>query len=192
MSWFQNCSLLDYVFIGFSLFLVIRGFFTGCSGQIGSLAGMVVSTILLFSGRSFVAAKLCEYTSFQESSVPFQIILLVLMTVTCISIWLLCRHLVSKMLRTAIPQPMNSILGGIVGAVEVMLLISILCAMGMFSSEKRQEMKEKSFLQEHSSLIDSISPWVEPFMKKSPCTKTGETPRGQDMNSNARRSRYER
>lgn len=174
MSWLQNCSFLDYVLIGVSLFLVIRGFFTGCSGQIGSLVGLIISTILLFSGRSFVAAQLCAHTSFQENSIPFQIVLLVIMTVLCISVWLISRHLVSKAIQTAVPQPMNSILGGIIGAIEVMLLISILCAMGMFSSPRSQGAEEKPFLQRHSSLVDSVSPWIEPFMRKSTCASQGK------------------
>ena len=167
MDWLQGCSFLDYVLIGISLFLVLRGFFTGCSGQIGSLAGLFLAAVILFSGRPLVISQLTRFSSFQENSLPFQILLLAVMTVICVSVWLLARALISRIIKTAVPQPMDAVLGGIVGAVEVGLLISILCAMGMFGPEKQQAGAHKPFLRKHSALIDSVSPWIAPFVGRS-------------------------
>lgn len=166
MDWLQNCSVLDYLFIGFALFLVVRGFIIGCAGQLGSLAGLFVAAILLFSGRGWAIEILRGATSLSEDSLPFQAIVLVVMTAVSISAWLLVRAIVSRLLHVAIPQPANSILGGVTGAVEGVLLLVSLCTFGVWGDSPTQKKEEDPFLEKNSSLVKIVSPWIEPFTAK--------------------------
>lgn len=163
VAWVQNYSALDYLIFAVAFFLVVRGFLRGCSGELGFLIGIAAAAaVLIFEGGP-VENIIRSLPIVRESAFACQVLTLTVMLVVCVSVWLLVGHLFSRLIKLAVSQPLDAILGGVLGTVKVLLLICILCVIGLISS--RGEGKGTAgFLQKWSSVVQRVTPWIKPFL----------------------------
>ena len=164
-EWLQNCSILDYAIIAFALFLVIRGFIRGCSGEIGHLLGVVAAAAALFLGRAPVSSMVSSCSAVNGNAFACSLLTAAVLLVICIAVWLLVGRLLSKVISLVVPQPLNAILGWIIGLLKVFLLVCMLCHFGIIGTAKGSE--EGSQLQKWSYLIDKMTPWIKPLSAPS-------------------------
>ncbi|MBP5320685.1 MAG: CvpA family protein [Kiritimatiellae bacterium] len=164
-EWLQNCSILDYLIIAVALFLVIRGFFRGCSGEIGQLLGIVAATFAVFLCRAPVSSAVSACPSLNNN--PFACSLLSALAILVVGIvaWLLVGRVCAKLISLAVPQPLNAILGGIIGLLKVFLLVCMLCHLGIIGSTEKSG--EETPLQRWSVLVDKVTPWIKPLSTPS-------------------------
>src|SRR5574344_1373498 len=98
-SFFHGCSLLDYLIIGVTLFLVINGFRRGCSGEVGHLIGVVSGVGVLLLGRGSVASVVGSWAVIGKSEFATQLITLILMVALSVAVWLLVGHFLGKLIK---------------------------------------------------------------------------------------------
>jgi uncharacterized membrane protein required for colicin V production len=159
-SFFHGCSLLDYLIIGVALFLVINGFRRGCSGEIGHLIGIASAAAVLLLGRGPVAGVVGSWAVIGKSEFATQLITLILMAALSVSVWLLVGHFLSKLIKLAFSQPLDAILGGLIGVVKAIIFVVMLCTFGIMGPRTDGNKAEPSALSKTSAVIDKLTPWV--------------------------------
>lgn len=160
-SFFHGCSLLDYLIIGVTLFLVINGFRRGCSGEVGHLIGVVSGVGVLLLGRGSVASVVGSWAVIGKSEFATQLITLILMVALSVAVWLLVGHFLGKLIKLAFSQPLDAILGGVIGVVKAVLIVVMLCTFGIMGPRSEKNKAEPSSLSKTSAVIDKLTPWLK-------------------------------
>lgn len=165
MDWLQNCSVLDYIILAVAVFMVIRGFIRGCSGELGHLLGVLAAVVILYCGKVPTANMLQQLGVVQESEFAQRLMVLVVMLALCVAAWILVSWSCSKLLKLMLPQPLNAILGGVIGVIKVFLVVCMLSTMGLIAprGEASPDGGNDGFLAKYSSVIKSFTPWIKPI-----------------------------
>ena len=169
-AFFGQMAVVDWLAFGGVAFLVVRGFVRGCSGEVSRLVGLLAAVATGYFGfapveRAVLAAKL-----FAENPYAGRLVAVMLILVICFSVSLLLRHLLKESLRTAINQPFDAILGGVIGGFKAFVVIAVLCALGFLDP---REKGASSFLgdsftaQKLAPLVQRVAPFVSPAADKA-------------------------
>lgn len=176
-AWLHSCSPLDWLLLAAALFLVVRGFVRGCSGEIGRLIGAAAAAAALLFARAPAARLAALAPAVRDSPFARGVLALTLLIVAAVSVWLLAGRLFARLIKLAVPQPLDAILGGVIGAIKVFLLIFILCVMGLAgprtTAKDAGPAKDAAPaapakdapgpLENWSAVIRRATPWVKPF-----------------------------
>lgn len=126
----MDLTIIDWVIFIVAAFFTVVGLFRGFSGQIGSLAGMVAA---LFAGyflyspiKGFVVDGNWISGEATQNAVAgtFDFIVMLVM-------FGLVRRLVSRFVSFLIPQPMDAIVGGLIGLMKSVVLVGVLAGVGL-------------------------------------------------------------
>ena len=139
MAFFGQMAVLDWLIFGGVAFLVIRGFISGCSGEISRPIGLAAAVVTGYASfvpveRAVLAAKLFAANPYAGRLVAIMIILVI-----GISVWLLLSRLLKDGLRMVINQPFDAILGGVIGGFKAFVVVAILCALGFLNPREESQ-----------------------------------------------------
>ena len=154
----MNFTVLDWILAAVAAFFMVVGLFKGFSGQLGSLVGIVaafVSGYFLFSPiKCFVIQG-----DWVSGIVANNAIALILDFVLMLILFGCIRRIVAKFASFLIPQPMDAILGGLIGLFKSLIIVGILSATGMLQSERLSD----GFLASHSKIVKAVSQFVDNY-----------------------------
>jgi uncharacterized membrane protein required for colicin V production len=139
------------------LFLVIRGFVCGCSGEIGRFVGVVTAAAAGFFGFAPLARAVLAAGLFHANPYAGRLVVFILLSVVCIALWLGLRRLLAGAIRLAIAQPFDAILGGVFGGIQAFILVAVLCAFGLLSPRE----SDRARFQQHSVTAQKLAPLLK-------------------------------
>lgn len=165
MAFFGQMTVLDWLAFGGVAFLVVRGFIRGCSGEISRLIGWLAAVATGCLGfapveRAVLAAKL-----FSANPYAGRLVAVMLILVICFSVGLLLRHVLKESLQTAIGQPFDAILGGIIGGFKAFVVIAVLCALGLLDPRENgaaAHLGDSFTAQKLTPLLQRVAPRLAP------------------------------
>lgn len=166
MTFLKEMGALDYLAFGAVIFLVVRGFVRGCSGELGRGVALLAAAAIGYFGFSAVARMVLMAKLFNDNPYAGRMIAFVLMAVLCIAVWLFLKHLLADGLRLVIAQPFDAILGGMIGGMKAFVVVAALCALGLLNPKEsdRVRFKEQSMTAQKLAplLKNIISPDQQP------------------------------
>lgn len=165
MAFFGQMTVWDWLAFSGIAFLVIRGFVRGCSGEISRLVGLLAAVTVGYFGfapveRAVLAAKL-----FADNPYAGRLVAVMLILVIGFSVRLLFCHLLRESLKTAIGQPFDAILGGVIGGFKAFVVIAILCALGFLDPREKGAamlLGDSLTAQKLAPLLQRVAPFVSP------------------------------
>lgn len=157
LTYFKEFGTLDYLALGAVAFLVIRGFFSGCSGELGRLAGAVTAAAVGYFGFAPVARVVLSAKMFDANPYAGRLIVFILLSVVCIALWLGLRRLLADAIRLAVAQPFDAILGGVIGGIKAFILVAVLCTLGLLNPRE----KDRAQFKQHSVTAQKLAPLLK-------------------------------
>ena len=156
----MDLTALDWVLFGVTAFFVVVGLFRGLSGQMGSLVGIAVALIagyFLFSPfRAMVAAGEWVTGEAAQNGVAAGLDFIAVLIV-----FGLVRRVVAKFVSFLVPQPMNALVGGLVGLLKGAVAVSILTGLGLVQSGRCSE----GFFAAHSAFVRMLGSFADAYMQ---------------------------
>ena len=159
-TFLKEIGWLDGLALAAVAFLVIRGFVSGCSGELGRLVALGAATALGYFGFAPASRLVLSVKLFSANPYAERLTVFILLFVVCIALWLGLRKLLSEAIRLVVAQPFDSILGGIIGGMKAFILVAVLCTFGLLNpnAAARKSLQEKSFAaQKLSPLLKKIT-----------------------------------
>lgn len=159
MDFFRHMGAWDYVAFGGVAFLVIRGFWRGCSGEISGIVGLLAAGAVGYFGfgpieRTVFAAKVFDANPYAGRLIAFILILVV-----CFAVWLVLGRVLKEALQLVVRQPFDALLGGVLGGVKAFAAVAALCALGLLNPSAAERAK----LQSHSVTVKKLAPLLQRF-----------------------------
>ena len=159
ITFLKTVGIMDLLMLLAVVFLVVRGFIHGCSGEMGHLIGVAVACAAGFFCFAPVADAVASVKLLAANPSAARLIVFVLVLIICIAIWLGVKHLLSEAIRLVLAQPFNAIVGGIIGGIKACIFIFILCALGLLNP---LENGRKRFY-ENSVTVQKLAPLLKPI-----------------------------
>ena len=166
----MELTALDWVLFAVAAFFMTVGLFWGLSGQLGSLAGIVAALVagyLLFVPvRSLVAVTgLLSGESTQAGAAAVVDFIVVLV------VFGLVRLIVAKFVSFLIPQPLNAILGALVGLVKGTIAVVLLAGVGVVQTGRFSE----GFFASHSTFVKVVGSLADSCMQGTSRSDNNQT-----------------
>jgi len=155
----QSVGWMDGLALAAILFLVIRGFVSGCSGELGRLVALAAATAVGYFGFAPVSRVVAASHLFNANAQAGRLVTFIVLFVACIALWLGLRHLLAESIKLVVAQPFDAILGGLIGGLKAFLLVAVLCAFGLLNPNE----KERARFQEQSVAAKTVSPFLKPI-----------------------------
>ena len=76
-----------------------------------------------------------------------------------LAVWFGISRILTDSIWLAIPQPFDTLLGGVIGGVKGFVLVAILCTLGLLNPRE----KARSRFQEESVTVQKFAPLLEHF-----------------------------
>ena len=156
---FKDLGLWDFLALGALAFLVIRGFIRGGSGEIGRLVGVLAGAAVGYFGFTPTVRVVLSAQMFNANPYAGRMIVFILLLVVCLAVWFGISRILTDSIRLAIPQPFDTLLGGVIGGVKAFVLVAILCTLGLLNPRE----KARSRFQEESVTVQKFAPLLEHF-----------------------------
>lgn len=129
----MDLTVIDWIIFIVSAFFTVVGLFRGFSGQLGSLAGMVTAILVgyfLFSPlKGFVADS--DWASGAATQAALSGVLVFVIMLVAFG---LVRMVVAKFVSLLVPQPLNAILGGLIGVAKSVVGIGLIAGIGLIQT----------------------------------------------------------
>jgi uncharacterized membrane protein required for colicin V production len=157
ISILKGAGVWDYLAFAGVAFLVIRGFVRGCSGEMGRLVGTVTAAAVGYFGFRPIANLVLASPVFGANPYAGRLVTFILMAVLCIAIWFGLSYLLTELIRLAVAQPFDGILGGIIGGIKALVVVAAFVALGLLNpkEEERVRLTEQSL----------TARWLAPLLK---------------------------
>lgn len=156
----MELTVLDWVLFALAAFFAVVGLFRGFSGQFGSLVGLVAALVagyLLFAPiRGFVAAGNWITGETAQSGAAA-----VVDFVVALVVFGLVRRIVAKFISFLVPQPMNAIVGGVVGIVKGVVAVGLLTGAGLVQTGRFSE----GFFAAHSTFVKMVGALADSYVQ---------------------------
>ena len=156
----MELTVLDWVLFAVAAFFMVVGLFRGFSGQFGSLVGLVTALVagyFLFAPiRSLVVSSNWITGETAQSGVAA-----VVDFVVALVGFGFVRRIVAKFVSFLIPQPMNAIVGGVVGIVKGMVAVGLLTGAGLVQTGRFSE----GFFAAHSTFVKMVGSMADSYMQ---------------------------
>ncbi len=130
---FSTLTNFDYILLSLMGAGFVIGLFKGFSGHLGSFVGLISALAVGYFCHEFALEVVDEF-DVEPASMQRTAAIALNFTVCLISFGLV-RILVSKFVSFLIPQPMNAILGGIIGFIISLAFIGIAVGFGIVRPE---------------------------------------------------------
>ena len=153
----MELTVIDWVIFAVAAFLTVVGLFRGFSGQLGSLVGMVAALCagyFLFSPiRGLVVDGIWVSGETAQNAVAG-----IADFVTMLVVFGLVRRIVAKFVSFLIPQPMNAIVGGLIGFLKSVVIVGLLAGVGLIQTGRFSDgvlAANSTFVKMAGTLADS-------------------------------------
>lgn len=134
-------SIIDWIALSIGVFFILRGLISGCSGELGRLAGILGAGVLWYLGYLPLLQTTGSVKILQGHPYATRIITILIILSGSLAVWIFIRRILSETIRLALSQPFDALLGGIIGAVKALALIFILCTFETMMPEKNNPKK---------------------------------------------------
>lgn len=151
IGWVDGMAILVIVF------LIVRGFLRGCSGELGRLIALCTAAAVGYFGFTplFQAAKSIQFLKTHPETA--HLIVVIAAFVVCIALWLGLKTLLAESIKLAIPQPFDSILGGVFGGIKALIFVAVLCTLGLMNPAQGG----RRWFSHNSMTVDQLSPVIQ-------------------------------
>lgn len=155
----QSVTWVDAAALAVGIILVIKGFVSGASNQLARLVASAVAVGFgYFCFQPILRASNSLNLIGEHPYAAYLIAIIILFTVG-VALWIIVGRLLSSALQLAIRQPFDTILGGLIGAAEAIMLIAVLCVLGLMSPSKT----DHAYLFRDSKVGHFLAPALRPF-----------------------------
>ena len=151
----KGIGWIDGIVLLVILYLLIRGFIRGASGELSSLISFCAMTALFVFGFPPLLQKVRSAAFLADYPQASQFIAFILIAVAVIALWMLSRKLLAHSISLVFPQPFDNVLGGIFGGIKAVILVALLCAGGFLSSTENVQQQAAS----HSVFFEKLTPF---------------------------------
>jgi len=152
----KDIGWIDGLVLSAILFLLIRGFIRGASGELSSLiASSAVVAFLIFAIPPLLT-QLKALTFLADYPQAIRFIAFILIVVACVALWLLSRKLLARSISLVLPQLFDRILGGVFGGAKAVILVILLCAFGFLGSTENIQQQAA----QRSVVIEKLTPLI--------------------------------
>ncbi len=148
---------MDALAAGAIIFLVIRGFVRGGSGEIGRLVGVVTAAAVGYFGFVPVARLVQSSHLFSANPQAGRLVAFILLSVVCVALWLVLGRLLTDLIALAIAEPFDAVLGGVIGGIKAFILVAVLCTLGLLNPSAQ----ERSQFQKQSVMAQKLAPLLK-------------------------------
>jgi len=138
------------------LFLLIRGFIRGASGELSDLISAVAMAALFLFGFPPLLAKLKTLAFLAAYPQASLFIAIILIAVAVIALRLLLRNVLARSISLILPKLFDRILGGIFGGISAVIFVIILCAFGFLSATENAQQQAAT----RSVVIEKLTPLI--------------------------------
>lgn len=159
LSVLRSIGWMDGLALAAVLILVIRGFVSGCSGELGRLLALCAATAAGYFGFAPVSRAVASANIFHANAHAGHLVTFILLFVVCVALWLGLRHLLAESIRLVVAEPFDAILGGLIGGLKAFVLVAVLCMFGLLNPNE----KERTWFQERSVAAKTVSPLLKPL-----------------------------
>ena len=155
-TFLKELGWMDALTVGAVALLVIRGFWLGCSGEVGRLVAVCTAAAVGFFGFAPVSRLVLTAKLFSDNQYAGRLVAFILLFVVCIALWLALSRLLSHVIRLVVAQPFDAILGGIIGGIKAFVLVAVLCTFGLLNPDAA----ERTRFQEKSVTAQKLAPFL--------------------------------
>ena len=138
------------------LFLLIRGFIRGASGELSSLISFCAMMLFFIFGFPPLLGKLQTLAFIADYPQASRFIAFILIAVATVALWLLSRKLLAHSITLILPKLFDHVLGGIFGGISAVILVILLCACGFLSSTENAQQQ----MAKRSVVVEKLSPLI--------------------------------
>ena len=157
----KDIGWIDGIILLVILYLLIRGFIRGASGELSSLISLCAMAALLIFGFPplLQMIKTSKFlTGYPHAS---QFIAFILIAVASIALWLLSRKLLAHSISLVLPKVFDRVLGGIFGGISAVIFVALLCAGGFLSATENAQQQAAN----RSVFIEKLNPLLTKILK---------------------------
>lgn len=156
----MDLTALDWVLLAIAAFFAVVGLFRGFSGQLGSLVGIVAALVVGYFAfaplRGFVQAG-----NWISGEAAQKSLAAVADFVVALVVFGLLRRIVARFVSFLVPQPMDAIVGAVVGLFKGAVAIGVLTGVGIVQTGRFSE----GFFASHSSLVRAVGEVADSYMQ---------------------------
>jgi len=155
-----DLTALDWVLLAIAAFFAVVGLFRGFSGQLGSLVGIVAALVVGY----FAFAPLREFVqagNWISGEAAQKSLAAVADFVVALVVFGLLRRIVARFVSFLVPQPMDAIVGAVVGLFKGAVAIGVLTGVGIVQTGRFSE----GFFASHSSLVRAVGEVADSYMQ---------------------------
>ena len=148
------------IIVGMLLFFVIRGAFRGLNGELAPLAGLILAAAVLWFGQPQLNAAVQSWMPDADRSAR---VFYTALTATGIAIvcFFATALLLRKIIGAIFPQPINAILGALVGAAKAILIVSVVSGLIGVAKDRFKGIREETEANPVSACAARF--WAERF-----------------------------
>ena len=152
----KGIGWIDGLVLLLILFLLIRGFVRGASGELSSLISFCAMAVFFIFGFPPLLGKLKAVAFLADYPQASRFIAIILILVATIALWLLSRKLLAHSITLILPKLFDHVLGGIFGGISAVILVILLCACGFLSATENAQQQ----VAKRSVVIEKLSPLI--------------------------------
>ena len=149
-------SVIGVLFIIF----LVRGAIRGFSGELAPLIGIIAFIGTLWYGyppaQAFIQRS---YPTMDAGACVFYSALATTL-IACLTFWIACA-LVKKLVSTIIPQPFNAILGALIGALKVVIIVSVVGGLITVAQDRFQALRTETEQNPFMAMVAQF--WINRF-----------------------------
>ena len=157
LTYFKDFQMVDYLALGASAFLVLRGFYYGGSGEIGRLVGVVTGAAVGYFGYAPLVQAVLTAPLFRDNPSAGRLVAFILLAVVCLAVWLGLRRILADAIQLALSQPFDAILGGVIGGIKAFVLVAVLCTLGLMNPREQ----DRTQFQQNSVTAHKFAPLLK-------------------------------
>ncbi len=166
----MDFTALDWVLFGVAAIFVVVGMFQGFSGQLGALAGLAAALAagyFLFTPVHAMVLSTGWVSGAAASGSVAGMVDFVLALVT----FGLVRRIVAKFVSFLVPQPINAIVGMLVGLVKAVIVVGLLTGVGLVQTGRFSE----GFFATHSSFVQMAGALADSYWQGASKSQDNQT-----------------
>jgi len=157
----KGIGWIDGIVLAAILYLLVRGFIRGASGELSRLIASCLMAAVFIFGFPLLQNAIKASAFLSDYPQAGRLTAFIVMAVATIALWLLSRKLLAHSISLVIPKPFDHVLGGIFGGIKAVILVALLCAWGFLSTTENVQQQAAR----HSIFIENLSPLFSKLLK---------------------------
>jgi len=156
----KDIGWIDGIVLLVIVYLLIRGFVRGASGELSSLISFCAMAALFVFGFAPLQQMMKASAFLSGYPQASRFVAFILIAVAAVALWLLLRKLLSHSIGLVLPKPFDHVLGGIFGGISAVIFVALLCAGGLLSATENAQQQAAS----RSVFIEKLRPLLSKLL----------------------------